>query len=98
MVRKGQLKKKGLKMENINVEKEVCELAQAFYSFLNEKSPTTPDNTKSMEMAVIALGEATRIIQAKLQSVSLNNISESLFHIGNRIYVEPPKFKNVKKD
>jgi phosphatidylinositol kinase/protein kinase (PI-3 family) len=85
-------------MENINVEKEVCQLAQAFYSFLNEKSPTTPDNIKSMEMAVIALGEATRIIQAKLQFVSLNNISESLFHIGNRIYVEPPKFKNVKKD
>jgi len=83
----------------MNIEKEVCELAQAFYSFLNEKSPAPQDDDKKcMEMAVIALGEANRIIQAKLQSVSLNNISESLFHIGNRIYVESPKFKNLKKE
>jgi hypothetical protein len=85
-------------MENINIEKEVRQLAQALYSFLDEKSPSTQYDEKCMEMAVIALGEATKIVQYKLLSVSLNNISESLFHIGNRIYVEPPKFKNVKKD
>jgi len=86
-------------MENINVEKEVCQLAQAFYAFLNEKSPAPQDDDKKcMEMAVIAIGEATKVVQAKLLSVSLNNISESLFHIGNRIYIEPPKFKNLKKD
>ena len=71
--------KRSIKMENINVEKEVCQLAQAFYSFLDEKSPATQYDDKCMEMAVIALGEATKIIQYKLLSVSLNNMSESLF-------------------
>jgi hypothetical protein len=86
-------------MENINIEKEVCELAQSFYVFLgDDREIGLLGLTSRLSLRNKALQEASKIVQAKLLSISLNNISESLFHIGNRIYVEPPKFKNVKKD
>jgi hypothetical protein len=84
-------------MENINIEKEVCQLAQAFYTtVIRDRSSHTICSDSQTEIMLGSLKEASKLVQAKLLSVSLNNISESLFHIGNRIYVEPPKFKNLR--
>jgi hypothetical protein len=72
----------------INAEKEVCQLAEAFYAFLIEHSPQILGDR--IELRKKALEEASKVVQARVIGSSVRAVSEALFHIGNRMDTTPP--------